>query len=79
MQHHFSIEKYYKGLEDGYVEKSQIHQKVNSPRCCDPLLIPFIYNDRGEKQFISDGDRIAIIDGVKINKSSVVRKFKKYM
>lgn len=74
---HYKVEKYYIGLEDGFVVKDNL--KIKSPPHCNPLLIPFIYDDNGKKQLINDGDYIMIKDGEKSIQNNIIIKFKKYM
>jgi hypothetical protein len=73
----YKVEKYYIGLEDGFVVKDNL--KIKSPPYCNPLLIPFIYDDTGKKQLINDGDYIMFKDGEKSIQNNIIIKFKKYM
>lgn len=77
MCHVFKTEQYYRGLEDGFVVKDNL--KMKSPKNCNPILIPFIYDDDGKKQLINDGDFIIINDGKKSIRNNIIIKFKKYM
>jgi hypothetical protein len=74
---HYKVEKYYVGLEDGFVVKDNL--KIKSPHYCNPLMMPFIYDDNGKKQLINDGDYIMIKDGEKSIQNNIIIKFKKYM
>lgn len=74
---HYHFEKYRRGLEDGFVVKDNL--KVKSPPHCNPLLMPFIYDENGKKQLINDGDFIIIKDGEKVIQNGVLIKFNKYM
>lgn len=68
MKHSFSVSKYTTGLEDGYAYRTSSNQAD-----------PFIYDDRGRKQYVRDGDYIAIQGNYKtvVHKEAV--KYAKYI
>lgn len=72
MNHHYCAVKYYPGIEDGYQE-FKIDNKLNNSKCKIRIL-PFIYDEQGEKQFIFENDTVILSDGFKFIKS----KFDRY-
>jgi hypothetical protein len=66
MQHHFQILEFYPGLEDGYIDRMKCNLKARSPLNCNSMLLPFIYNEVGEKQIITECDVVEVQDNVKI-------------
>jgi hypothetical protein len=64
MNHHYCAVKYYPGIEDGYQEfKVANHLKKHKIK-----VLPFIYDEKGEKQFIFENDTVILSDGIKFIK-----------
>jgi hypothetical protein len=75
MKHSFSVVQYAPGLEDGYISTSSM-SKSNFYRAA---IVPFIYDQDGNKQRIFDGDYIIITNNNKTLKPKEALKYSKYI
>lgn len=75
MIHSFSVVRYVPGLEDGYVNTTD----TRTSKFYRAAVVPFIYDQHGNKQYVFDGDFIVISDNKKTLRPREALKFAKYM
>ena len=62
------VQPYELGLEDGFIVVHDIKKfnRLTAPHgCYRMMVVPFIYDENGDKQTVDEGDVIAIVDDKK--------------